>query len=139
MRVSFVCRRVCLVIISFIVPSRRTSDIEIHQQQGRTMADKQATIYVIDLGSSTGECRCGRVETDLDYGMRYIWDKIATTMSADRKSWNVGVIGFRTDETNGPLAADEGYENISVSVSLLWRDSDPYSSKASLPLNLLRS
>lgn len=139
MRVSFACRRVCLNRFIHRPPTLRTSDIEIHQQQGGTMADKQATIYVIDLGSSTGECRCGRVETDLDYGMRYIWDKIATTMSADRKTWNVGIIGFRTDETNGPLAADEGYENISVSVSLLWRDSDPYSIMASLALNLLRS
>jgi ATP-dependent DNA helicase 2 subunit 2 len=83
------------------------------------MADKQATIYVIDLGCSTAECHNGRVESDLDYGMRYIWDKIANTMAADRKTWSIGILGFRTDETNGPLAADEGYENISVSVSLL--------------------
>jgi len=41
------------------------------------MADKQATIYIVDLGASTGECHNGRVESDLDYGMRYVWDKLA--------------------------------------------------------------
>ncbi len=82
------------------------------------MSDKQATIYIVDLGSSTGECNSGRVESDLNYGMRYIWDKIATTMSANLKGWNVGIIGFRTDETDNPLEVDD-YENISVSISLL--------------------
>jgi ATP-dependent DNA helicase 2 subunit 2 len=81
------------------------------------MSDKQATVYIVDLGSSIGECSSGRVESDLDYGMRYIWDKIATTMSANLKGWNIGVIGFRTDETNNPLDSD-GYKNISVSISL---------------------
>lgn len=29
------------------------------------MADKQATVYVVDLGASTGECHNGRVESDV--------------------------------------------------------------------------
>ncbi|KAE9379177.1 putative Ku family DNA helicase [Stipitochalara longipes BDJ] len=74
---------------------------------------KQATMYIVDLGSTMGECHNGRVETDLDFGMRYIWDKIATTMAANLKGGNLGVIGLRTDGTDNPLDAD-GYENISV-------------------------
>ncbi len=31
---------------------------------------KEATVYAIDLGSTMGECHSGRVESDLDYGMR---------------------------------------------------------------------
>ncbi len=54
------------------------------------------------------------MESDLDFGMKYIWDKIATTMSANRAGLGVGVIGFRTDETNHNLEADEAYENISI-------------------------
>jgi len=64
------------------------------------------------------ECNSGRVETDLDFGMKYIWDKIATTMAASLKGGNLGVIGLRTDETNNPLDVD-GYENLSVSIPLV--------------------
>lgn len=45
------------------------------------MADKEATVYIIDIGQSMGEIRHGRDESDLDWSMRYIWDKIATTVS----------------------------------------------------------
>ena len=80
------------------------------------MASKEATVYIVDQGSSTGECHNGRVESDLDYGMRYIWDKIAETMTANRTTAGVGVIGFRTDDTENELAHDDpdAYSNISV-------------------------
>lgn len=29
------------------------------------MADKQATVYVIDVGVSTANCRSGRIESDV--------------------------------------------------------------------------
>jgi ATP-dependent DNA helicase 2 subunit 2 len=38
-------------------------------------------------------------------------------MSANLKGWNVGIIGFRTDDTDNPLEED-GYQNISVSASI---------------------
>lgn len=80
------------------------------------MADKEATVYIIDLGSSMGDCHNGRIESDLDWGMRYVWDKITTTVAALRKTWTVGVIGVRTDETNNHLQDQQGdgYENISI-------------------------
>jgi ATP-dependent DNA helicase 2 subunit 2 len=78
------------------------------------MADKQATVYVIDQGKSMGQKHSGRDESDLDYGMRYIWDKITTTLLASRATWTVGVVGLRTDETENPLKDDEGYEHISI-------------------------
>ncbi|KAI3336693.1 Ku70/Ku80 N-terminal alpha/beta domain-containing protein [Xylariaceae sp. AK1471] len=79
------------------------------------MADKEATVYIIDLGSSMADCHNGRIESDLDWSMHYIWDKISTTVAASRKTWNVGVIGVRTDETDHPLEGQvEGYDNISV-------------------------
>lgn len=84
------------------------------------MTEKQATVYVVDLGKSLGECHNGRVETDLEYGMRYVWDKITLTMSSDRKTDGVGIVGFRTDSTKNALhdGGEEGYENISVLKSL---------------------
>lgn len=78
------------------------------------MADKEATVYIVDLGSSMADCHNGRTESDLDWSMRYIWDKISTTVAASRKTWNVGVIGVRTDETNNLMGKEDGYENISV-------------------------
>ncbi|ESZ98043.1 hypothetical protein SBOR_1574 [Sclerotinia borealis F-4128] len=80
------------------------------------MTEKQATVYVVDLGKSLGDCHNGRVETDLEYGMRYVWDKITLAMSSDRKTDGVGIVGFRTDDTKNDLQAggEEGYENISV-------------------------
>jgi ATP-dependent DNA helicase 2 subunit 2 len=78
------------------------------------MADKEATVYILDLGSSMAGCHHERVESDLDWTMRYVWDKISTTVAASRKTWNVGVIGVRTDKTENPLQGEEGYENISV-------------------------
>ncbi|KAI8634732.1 Ku70/Ku80 N-terminal alpha/beta domain-containing protein [Xylariaceae sp. FL1651] len=81
------------------------------------MADKEATVYILDLGSSMAYCHNGRTESDLDWSMRYVWDKISTTVAAARKTWNVGVIGVRTDETDHPLEGqvDEAeYEHISV-------------------------
>lgn len=80
------------------------------------MADKEATVYIIDLGHSMGEKHNGRKESNLDFSMRYVWDKISTTVAASRKTWTIGVIGLRTDETKNPLDENglEGYENISV-------------------------
>lgn len=78
------------------------------------MADKEATVYIIDLGESMADCHNGRVESDLDWSMRFVWDKISATAAASRKTWNVGVIGVRTDETNNPMQEEESYENISI-------------------------
>lgn len=80
------------------------------------MADKEATVYIIDLGESMADCHNGRDESDLDFGMRYVWDKISTTVAASRKTWTVGVVGLNTEETNNAQHDEdlEGYENISV-------------------------
>ncbi len=79
------------------------------------MADKEATVYVVDLGESMADCHNGRDESDLDFGMRYVWDKISTTVAASRKTWTVGVVGLNTDDTDNAQASSlEGYEHISV-------------------------
>lgn len=75
---------------------------------------KEATVYVLDLGSTMGDCHNGRMETDLQYAMRYVYDKMADNMSSTRTTLNTGVIGFRTDGTSNPCDSEEGYENITV-------------------------
>ena len=44
------------------------------------MADKEATIYVIDVGESMSRKGNNRTETDLEWAMQYVWDKITTTV-----------------------------------------------------------
>lgn len=78
------------------------------------MADKEATIFIVDLGASMAKSHSGRKESDLDWTLRYFWDKITDIVAANRKTLCVGVIGLRTDGTSNKLEAEEGYENISV-------------------------
>lgn len=44
------------------------------------MAEKEATVYIVDVGKSMGERRQGRSMTDLDWAMRYVWDRITATV-----------------------------------------------------------
>ncbi|OKL60701.1 ATP-dependent DNA helicase II subunit 2 [Talaromyces atroroseus] len=82
------------------------------------MAEKEATVYVVDVGKSMGKQSNGRSISDLDWAMRYVWDKITTTVSTGRKTATIGVVGLRTDGTNVPLDDDEGYEHITVMQNL---------------------
>lgn len=45
------------------------------------MADKEATVYIVDIGKSMGECHNGRSVSDLEWAMQYVWDRITTTVS----------------------------------------------------------
>ncbi len=78
------------------------------------MADKEATVYIVDLGRSMGEKHSGRSEIDLDWAMNYVWEKITSTVATERKTATLGVIGLRTDSTNNELDGEESFEHISV-------------------------
>ena len=78
------------------------------------MADKEATVYIVDMGLSMGEKRNGRKETDLDWAMNYVWEKITSTMALGRKTATLGVVGLCTDDTNNELDSEESFEHISV-------------------------
>ena len=78
------------------------------------MADKEATVYIVDVSRSMRKKHTGRGESDLDWAMRYVWDKITTTVAANRKTFNVGVIALGTDDTHNELEDDEAYQHISI-------------------------
>ncbi|KFY20733.1 hypothetical protein V491_03475 [Pseudogymnoascus sp. VKM F-3775] len=78
------------------------------------MSGKEATIFIVDQGASMGRKSNGRDESDLDFAMRYVWDCLATIMITGRTTLTVGIVGFRTDETNNALEGEEGYNNISI-------------------------
>lgn len=44
------------------------------------MADKEATVYIVDVGRSMGKTHGGRTESDLDWAMSYVWDRITSTV-----------------------------------------------------------
>ncbi len=46
--------------------------------------------------------------------MRYVWDRLFTTIAASRTTWKVSIVGLRTKETRNQMAEESGYENISV-------------------------
>ncbi|KAM5447592.1 ATP-dependent DNA helicase yku80 [Microsporum audouinii] len=81
------------------------------------MADKEATVYIVDVGKSMGEINNGRELSDLDWAMLYVWDKITTTVATGRKTATIGVIGMRTDGTSSDIwskSKDDAYEHISI-------------------------
>ena len=78
------------------------------------MAEKEATVFIVDLGSTMANCNSGRTESDLDWSMKFVWDKISHIVSLSRKGLCVAVLGLRTDETNNTMGEDPGYQHISV-------------------------
>ncbi|KAL2868659.1 ATP-dependent DNA helicase 2 subunit KU80 [Aspergillus lucknowensis] len=78
------------------------------------MADKEATVYIVDVGKSMGERRNGREITDLEWAMQYVWDRITSTVATGRKTAMLGVIGLKTNGTNNELQDDSHFSNISV-------------------------
>lgn len=44
------------------------------------MADKEATVYIVDLGRSMGKRYHDREVTDLEWAMQYVWDRITGTV-----------------------------------------------------------
>ncbi|PWY91052.1 ATP-dependent DNA helicase II subunit 2 [Aspergillus heteromorphus CBS 117.55] len=78
------------------------------------MAEKEATVYIVDCGRSMGERRNGRSVTDLEWAMQYVWDRITGTVATGRKTALVGVVGLRTDDTFNELDDDPEFSRISV-------------------------
>ncbi|KAK9472412.1 SPOC like C-terminal domain-containing protein [Dipodascopsis tothii] len=82
------------------------------------MADKEATIFVVDLGASMGQpvtLDGGETVSRLEYCLDYVYDKITSKILSERKTDLVGVIGVRTDYTDNVLAeGDESYNNVAV-------------------------
>lgn len=78
------------------------------------MASKEATVYIVDCGSTMAETSFGRQQSNLDWALEYVWDKITTAISTGRKTLLTGVIGLRTDETKNGLSAEDSFQHISV-------------------------
>lgn len=78
------------------------------------MAGKEATVYIVDCGRTMGESSHGRKESNLDWALEYVWDRITSTIATGRKTLLTGVVGLRTDGTANDLSSEEDYQHISV-------------------------
>ena len=78
------------------------------------MVSKEATVYIVDCGSTMGETSFGRQQSNLDWALEYVWDKITTAVSTGRKTLLSGVVALRTDGTNNELSAEDDYQHITV-------------------------
>lgn len=68
------------------------------------MAEKEATVYIVDMGRSMGEHHHGRPMTDLEWAMQYVWDRITTTV-CDLTLFNARQLtilgGYRSQDSYG--------------------------------------
>ncbi|MCJ1369411.1 ATP-dependent DNA helicase II subunit 2 [Loxospora ochrophaea] len=78
------------------------------------MAEKEATVYIVDVGSSMEEKHGGRTLSDFDWAMTYVWDCITSVVATERKTTTLGVIGLRTNGTANELGDEENYHHISI-------------------------
>ncbi len=78
------------------------------------MASKEATVYIVDCGSTMGEIASGRTQSNLDWALEYVWDCMTTTVATGRKTTLIGVVGLRTDGTSHDIKDDDSYDHLSV-------------------------
>ena len=55
-----------------------------------------------------------RSQSDLEWALEYVWHKIGLKVFSERKTDMVGVIAFRSDNTDNPLGQDNAYANMVV-------------------------
>lgn len=87
------------------------------------MAEKEATIFVIDVSESMGKSHQSRNVSDLTWCLDYVWDKVGIKIMAARKSDYVGVIIVGSRGSDNMMQGDEAYAHISVILPLPQRDS----------------
>lgn len=48
------------------------------------MSEKEATVFIIDVGKSMGKRRNGRSLSDLDWSSKWLWDRVTNIVSNSR-------------------------------------------------------
>ncbi|OQV05397.1 Ku70/Ku80 alpha/beta domain-containing protein [Cladophialophora immunda] len=76
--------------------------------------EKEVTIYIVDLARSMGRKHNGRDQSDLDWALQWVYDKITNVVFTGRKTLQVGVVGLGTDDTDNEMQGDPSYRHISV-------------------------
>ena len=56
------------------------------------MVDKEATVFIIDVGESMSQQHGDRMQNDFDWAMTYVWDKITSTVSRCRQRYTKKIV-----------------------------------------------
>lgn len=105
---------------SFALPPPSNVDLNSNKatlsnaSDNATMAGKEATVYIVDCGRTMGETSHGRQQSNLDWALEYVWDKITTTVATGRKTTLAGVVGLKTDGTKNDSGKEAEYHHITV-------------------------
>ncbi|KAK9366656.1 SPOC like C-terminal domain-containing protein [Lipomyces kononenkoae] len=80
------------------------------------MADKEATVIVVDLSPSMAQSHmaAAKGQSDIDMCMKYVYDKIGSKILSERKSDVVGIVGVGTEDTLNRMSEDDAYKHISI-------------------------
>jgi ATP-dependent DNA helicase 2 subunit 2 len=78
------------------------------------MADKEATVFVVDVCRSMGQNHQDREVSDLEYTLQYVWDKISGIVQTGRKTLQCGVVALGSNSSKNDMQHEEGYEHIEV-------------------------
>ncbi|KAI1615978.1 ATP-dependent DNA helicase 2 subunit 2 [Exophiala viscosa] len=76
--------------------------------------EKEATVYLVDVARSMGKKHSHRQQSDLDWALKYFWDKITDIVATGRKTLQVGIVGLGTDGTSNDMQEEDSYRHISV-------------------------
>lgn len=60
----------------FFIQIQQEGFFLLEAQLWTVMADKEVTVYIVDVGKRMAGCHNGRSISDLDYALKYVWDKI---------------------------------------------------------------
>lgn len=78
------------------------------------MASKEITTFIIDLSPSMAKKSNGRNFSDLDYGLNYFYDILASKILKGRKTDYISVIACHSPRTDNPFSSDGAFKNIEV-------------------------
>lgn len=88
------------------------------------MADKEATVFVVDVSHHMARRPAGHDGTALEWCLEYIWDKLGIKVMASRKTDYVAVIAVGSAETDHAMGDEESYQHIRVILPFPRRTND---------------
>ena len=78
------------------------------------MASKEITSYIVDLSPRMGRKGPGMQQTDLEFGLEYLYDSLMDKVLRGRKTDYVTVIACHSDVTTHPFSGERSFQNIEV-------------------------
>lgn len=94
------------------------------------MAEKEVTLFIIDVSDSMHKACANRQENALEWCLSYVWDKVGIKIMAARKTDYVAVIVVGSDVTDHMIAEGNDYDHIRIILPFPRRGSDEFKSYA---------